>query len=57
MFRTNLKHEKKTKGNNSLIMQKRVMVLVHCTSPCRALLMKFQADTFYNFCVMLRVKL
>ena len=36
MFRTNLKHEI-NKGNYSLIMQKRVMVLEHCTSPHRVL--------------------
>jgi hypothetical protein len=32
MFRTKLKVLKLTKGNNSKIRQKRVMVLVHCTS-------------------------
>ena len=39
-----------TKGNSFYIMHKRVLVLVHCTSPHRDLLtMKFQVDISYVF--------
>ena len=46
-----------TKGNNSFIMQKRVMVLVHCTSPHRDLPnYELSHDSSSSFCVMLQTK-